>query len=53
MVRRQVETLFRVIAEVGKHELEVRTARQELNKLIAEMADRQDTATGVGQWPTV
>ena len=51
MVRRQVETLFQVIAEVGEHELEVQTARQELNKLIAEMADRQDTVAGAGRQP--
>ena len=44
-MRCQVEALFQVIVEVGEHELEVQTARQELNKLIAEMADRQDIAT--------
>ena len=49
VVRRQVETLFQVIAEIGEHELEVQNARQELNKLIAEMADRQDN-TKSGGW---
>ncbi|XP_043222661.1 uncharacterized protein LOC122381934 [Amphibalanus amphitrite] len=47
-VRRQVEALYQVIAEVGEHELEVQTARQELNKLIAEMADRQDCHPNTG-----
>ena len=49
VVRRQVEELFQNIADIGEHELEVQSARQELNKLVAEMADRQDN-TKSGEW---
>ena len=44
-VQRQVQELFQVIAKVGEHEAEVQSARQELNKLLAEMIDRQERAS--------
>lgn len=38
--RQQLEVLFEVIGQVAEHEQEVQHARDELNKLIREMADR-------------